>query len=153
MRLQKIKALLKTGVIVIGNSGMEMPTYSSCSAPRRMLGGRTNIGTLSELCRAHEIEYCDMIEEMLCLIKQNTVDNPQLPADLGELGLLPVERFTHLQIPVLTFRKLKFSNSTGPAALEQRLSATAGLEMIGYGSRLVVRRVMGICENRRWRDC
>jgi len=65
IRLQTIEALLKTGVIVVGNSEMEMPTSSSSSAPRRMLNGRTNIGTLSELCRAHEIEYCDMMEEML----------------------------------------------------------------------------------------
>jgi len=34
MRFQIIEALLKTGVIVVGNSGMEMPTSSSCSAPR-----------------------------------------------------------------------------------------------------------------------
>jgi len=34
MRLLTIEALLKTGVIVVGNSGMEMLTSSSCSAPR-----------------------------------------------------------------------------------------------------------------------
>jgi len=50
MRLQTIEALLKTGVIVVGNSGMEMPTSSSCSLPWQMLKGRTNIGPLSELC-------------------------------------------------------------------------------------------------------
>jgi len=36
-----------------------------------------------------------------------------------------------------TFRKLTASRSTGPAALEQRHSATVALEMIGCGSRLV----------------
>jgi hypothetical protein len=105
MRLQTIEALLKTGVIVVGNSGMEMPTSSSRSAPRRMLKGRTNIGTLSELCRAHEIEYCDMMEEMLRFIKQTAADDPRLPADPTELGLLPVERFTQLEIPVSDFQE------------------------------------------------
>jgi len=37
MRLQPIEALLKTGVIVVGNCVIEMPTSSSRSAPRRML--------------------------------------------------------------------------------------------------------------------
>jgi len=100
-----IEALLKTGVIVVGNSGMEMPTSSSRSAPQRMLKGRTNIGTLSELCRAHEIEYCDMMEEMLPFIKQTAADDPWLPADPTELGLLPVERFTHLEILVSHFQE------------------------------------------------
>jgi len=94
MRLQTIEALLKTGVIVVENRGMEMPTTSGRSAPWRMRKGCTNIGTLSELCRVHEIEYCDMMEEMLRFIKQTAADDPRLPADPTELGLLPVERFT-----------------------------------------------------------
>jgi len=91
MRLQTIKALLKTAVIVVGNSGMEKLTSSSRSALRRMLKGRTNIGTLSELCRAYEIEYCNMMEEMLRFIKQTAADNRRLPPDPTKLGLLPVE--------------------------------------------------------------
>jgi len=43
-----------------------------------------------------------------------------------------------------------FSRPAGPAALEQRLSATAVLEIIGYGSRLVWGRVMKICEDGQW---
>ena len=58
---ETIEALLKTGVIVVGNSWIEMRTSSSRSAPRRMLKGPTNIGTFSQLCRAHEIEFCDMM--------------------------------------------------------------------------------------------
>jgi len=50
MCLQTIEALVKTGVIVVGNSGMEMRTSSSCSIPRRMVKSHTNLGTLSELC-------------------------------------------------------------------------------------------------------
>jgi len=69
MPLQTKEALLKTGVIVVGNSGMDTSTSSSCSAPQRMLKSRTNIGTHSEPCPAHDIEYCDMTEEMLCFIK------------------------------------------------------------------------------------
>jgi len=105
MRLQIIEALLKTGMIVVANSRMEMRTSSSCSAPCRMLKGRTNIGTLSELGRAHEIEYCDMMEEMLRFIKETTADYPRLPADRTELGLLPVERCTPLEIPVSDFQE------------------------------------------------
>jgi len=78
---------------------------SSRSASRRMLKGRPNIGTLSELCQALEIEYCDMIEGMLHFLKQTAVDAPRLPADPTELGLVPVERFTHLEIPVSDFQE------------------------------------------------
>jgi len=105
MRLQIIEALLKTGVIMVGNSGMGMPTSSSRSAPRRMGKGRTNMGTLSELCRAHEIEYCDMMEEMLRFIKQTAADDPWLPADPTKLALLPVEQFTQLEILVSYFQE------------------------------------------------
>jgi len=73
---------------------MEMQTSSSRSATWRMFKGRTDIGTLSELCQAHEIEYCNMIEEMLYFIMQTAADNKRLPAELTKLGLLPIERFT-----------------------------------------------------------
>ena len=104
MRLQTIKALFKTVVIMVGNSGMEMPTASSRSAPRRMLKSHTNIDMLSELCQAQEIEYYDMMEKMLRFIQQTAVDDPWLPADPTELGSLPVERFTQLAIPVSDFQ-------------------------------------------------
>jgi len=84
---------------------MEMLTSSSRSAPRRMVKGRTNIGTLSELCQAHEIEYCDMMEEMLHCIKQTAADDPRLSADPTELGLLPIERFTQLGILISNFQE------------------------------------------------
>jgi len=90
MPLQTIEALLKIDVIVVGNSRKEMRTCSSRSAPRRMLKGRTNIGTLSELCRAHAIKYCDMMAEILSFIKQTAPDDPRLPTDRTELGLFPV---------------------------------------------------------------
>ena len=105
MRLRAIEALLKTGMIVVGNSGMEMPTSSSRSVPQRMLKGRTNIGKLSKLCQATEIEYCDMMEEKLRFIKQTAAYHPGLPADPTELGLLLVERFTQLEIPVSDFQE------------------------------------------------
>jgi len=91
MHLQTIESLLQTGVIVVRNSGMDMLTSSSSSAPRRMLKSSTNIGTLSELCQAHEIEYCDMMEEILYFIKQTAADDPRLPAHPTEVGLLPLK--------------------------------------------------------------
>ena len=71
MRLQTIEALLNGGnAFVMGNGGMEAPA-SSQSAPRLVLKDRMmeNIGTLTELCRALNIDYSDMIEEMLRFIR------------------------------------------------------------------------------------
>jgi len=81
-------------------------TTASRSIPRRMLNGRMrNIGTLTELCRTCGIDYGDLIEEMLCFIKRTVVDNPPLLTDPTELGLLPVEQFMHLEIPVIDFQE------------------------------------------------
>ena len=93
MRLQTIEALSKAeNAFVMGNGGMEAPA-SSRSAPRPVLKGRMmeNIGTLTELCRALNIDYSDMIEEMLRFIRQTIADDQQLPSDRTELGSLPVE--------------------------------------------------------------
>ena len=70
MRLQTIEALSKAeNAFVMGNSGMEAPA-SSQIASRRVLKGHMmeNIGTLTELCRALNIDYSDMIEKMLRFI-------------------------------------------------------------------------------------
>ena len=102
MRLQTIEALAKAeNAFVMGNDRMEAPT-SSRSAPRRALKGlmMENIGTLTELCRALNINYSDMIEEMLRFIKQTIADDQRLPSDRTELGSVPIEQFTHLEIPV-----------------------------------------------------
>jgi len=107
MRLQTIEALSKAeNAFVMGNSGMEAPA-SSRSAPRRVLKGRMmeNIGTLTALCRAFNIDYSDMIEEMLSFIWQTIADNQRLPSDRTELGSLRVEQFTHLEIPVSDFQE------------------------------------------------
>jgi len=87
MRLQTTEAPLKRGVIVVENSGRDMLTCSSRSAAWRMLKGHTYIGTLSELCRAHEIEHCDLMDEILHFIKQTAADDLRLPADLTPTGI------------------------------------------------------------------
>ena len=102
MRLQTIEALAKAETaFLMGNGGVEA-LASSRSAPRRVLKGRMmeNIGTLTELCIALNIDYSDMIEEMLRFIRQTIADDQRLPSDRTELGSLPVEQFTHLEIPV-----------------------------------------------------
>ena len=102
MRLQTIDALSKAeNAFLMGNGGMEAPA-SSRSAPRRVLKGRMieNIGTMTEVCRALNIDYTDMIEEMLPVFRQTIADDQRLPSDRTELGSLPVEGFTHLEIPV-----------------------------------------------------
>jgi len=107
IRLQTIEALAKVeGVIVVEDTGMEMPTVPSCSTPRRVLQGRMkNTSTLTELCTALDIYYSNMMEEMLRFIRQTAVDDQRLPADPAELGLLPVEVFAQLEIPVPDFQE------------------------------------------------
>jgi len=107
MRLQTIEALSNAeNVFVMGNGGMEAPA-SSWSAPRRVLKGRImeHIGTLTELCRALNIDYSNMIEEMQRFIRQTIADDQRLPSDRTELGSLSIEQFTHLEIPVSDFQE------------------------------------------------
>ena len=111
MRLQTIEALSKAGnAFVMGNGVMEAPA-SSRSAPRQLLKGRMmqNIGTLTELWRARNIDYSDMIAEMLRFIKQTIADNQRLSSDRTELESLPVEQFTHFEIPVSDFQEADVS--------------------------------------------
>ena len=66
---------------------------------------RKKIGTLPELCRALNIDYSDMIEEMLRFIRQTIADDERLPSDRTELGSLPIEQFTHLENSVPDFQE------------------------------------------------
>jgi len=104
IRLQTIEALLKVeGVIVVEDSGMEMPTVPSRSTPRRVLKDRMkNTSTLTEICTALrlDIHYSNMMEEILHFIRQTAADDRRLPADSAELVLLSVEGFAQLEIPV-----------------------------------------------------
>jgi len=107
MMLQTIEALSKANnAFVMGNGGMEAPA-SSRSRPRRVLKGRMmeNIGTLTELCRTRNIDYSEMIEEILRFIRQTIADDQRLPSDRIELGSRPVEQFTQLEIPVSEFQE------------------------------------------------
>ena len=108
MRLQTIEALSKAeNALIIGNGVVEAPV-SSRSVPRQVLKGgmMENIGTLTELCRALNIDYSNMIEEMLHFIRQTIADDQRLPSDCTELGSLPVEQFTDLEIPVPDFQDI-----------------------------------------------
>jgi len=91
MRLQTIEAISEAeNPFVMGNGGMEAPATSR-SAPRRVLIGRMmdNIGTLTELCRALNIDYSDLIEEMLRFIRQTIADDQRLPSYRTELDHFP----------------------------------------------------------------
>jgi len=46
-----------------------------------------------------------MIEEMLRFIRQTIADDQRLHSDRTELGSLPVDQFTHLEIPVSDFQE------------------------------------------------
>ena len=143
--MQTIEALSKVeGVIVVEDSGMEMPTVPSRSTPRRVLKGRMNTSTLTELCIALDIHYSNMMKEILLFIRQTAPDDLQSPADPAELGLLPLEGFAQLEIPVPDFQEtdrfqIHRARCTGPWH-----SATGALETIGCGSRLVGKRTMEI---------
>jgi len=102
IRLQTIEALSKVKpVIVVEDSGMEIPIVSSRSTHRQVLkGSMKNTSMLTELSRALDIHYSNMMEEILRFISQTTADDRRLPADPAELGLLPVEIFAQLEIPV-----------------------------------------------------
>ena len=107
MRLPTIEALSKAeNAFVMGNGGMEAPASSRSPSPR-VLKGRMmeNIGTLTGLCRALNINYSDMIGEMLRFIRQTIGDDQRLPPDGTEFVSLPVEQFTHLEIPVSDYQE------------------------------------------------
>jgi len=107
IRLQTIEALSKAeDVIMVEDSGMEMPTVPSRSTPPRVLKGRMkNTSTLTKVYTALDIYYSNMMEEILRFIRQTAADARRLPADPAELGLLPVEGFAQLEIPVPNFQE------------------------------------------------
>jgi len=152
MCLQTIEGLLKTGVIVVRNRGMEMPNSSCRSAPRRMLKGRTNCGTLSELCQGHQINYCDIMEEMLPFIKQTAVDDPRLPNDTTEFGLLSVERFPKVEILVSDFQEADFAqiHQARCAGTQAFRKGVARNESVWVQTR--GKNSNGIFGNGQWRD-
>jgi len=93
-------------VIVVEDSGMQMPTVPSHSTPRRVLKGRMkNTSMLTQLCTALNIHYSNMMQEKLRFIRQTAADDWRLPADPAELWLLPVEGFAQLEIPVPDFQE------------------------------------------------
>ena len=102
IRLQTIEALSKVeDVIMVEDSGMEMPTVPSRSTPPRVLKGRMkNTSTLTEVYTALDIYYSNMMQEILRCIQQTAVETWRLPADTAKRGLLPVEGFAQLDIPV-----------------------------------------------------
>jgi len=102
MRLQRPDVLLKAeNVVAIEGTGRE-----TAAAGRTNLKGRMkHVTTLTELCRTCNIDYGDIMEEMLRFTKQTVADDHPLFSDPTELGLLPLEQFTHLEIPVADFQE------------------------------------------------
>jgi len=102
MRLQTLDVLVKAeNVVAIEGTGRE-----TAAAPRRILKGRMKkVSTLTELCRTCNIDYGDIMEEMLRFTKQTVADDHPLSSDPTQLRLLPVEQFTHLEIPVADFQE------------------------------------------------
>jgi len=101
MRLQTLDVLLKPGNVV----AIEGTGRGTGAERRRILKGRIKkVSMLSELCRTCNIDYGDIME-MLRFTKQTIVDDHPLSCDPTELGLLPVEQFTHLAIPVTDFEE------------------------------------------------
>jgi len=86
-----------------------------------------NIGMLTELCRALNINYSVMIEEMLRFVWQTIADDQRLPADRMELDYFQLSNLNISKFQLMTLRKLTCSRSTAPTPLEQRPSATVVL--------------------------
>jgi len=103
MRLQTLEVLLKAeNVVAIEGMGRE-----TAAPPGRILKGRMkNLRTLTELCRTCNIDYGDTMAEMLRFTKQTVADDHLLSSDPTELGLLPVEQFTHREIPEADFNEM-----------------------------------------------
>jgi len=102
MRLQTLDVLLKAeNVVAKEGTGRE-----TAAAPRRILKGRMkNVSTQTELCRTCNIDSGDIMEEMLRFTKQTVADDHLLSSDPTELGLVPVEQFMNLEIPVPDFQE------------------------------------------------
>ena len=64
-----------------------------------------NIRTQTELYRALNIDYANRIAEMLRFIRQTIADDQRPLSNCTELRSLPVEQFTHLEIPVPGFKE------------------------------------------------
>jgi len=93
MRLQTLDILLKAQNFV----QVEGTGRKTAAAPQRIPKGRMkNVSTLTELCRTCTIDYGDIMEAMSCFTKQRVADDHPVSFDPTELGLLPVEQFTHL---------------------------------------------------------
>jgi len=89
---------------MVEDGGMEMPTVPSRSTPRRVLKGRMkNTSTLTELCTAPDINYSNIIENILRFNRPTAAHDRRLPANPVELRLLPVEGFAKREIPVPDF--------------------------------------------------
>jgi len=106
MRLQTLETLLKAESVITTNNSGGVVAPARRSIPRRVLKAwMRTIGTLTELCRTCGSNYGNVVEEILCCIKQTVADDLHLPTNPTELVLLPVEQFTHLEIPVADFQE------------------------------------------------
>ena len=83
MRLQTLDLLLKAeNVVAIEGTGR-----GTAAAPRRILKGQIKtVSTLTELCRTCNIDYGDIMEEILRFTKQTVADDHPLSSDPTELG-------------------------------------------------------------------
>ena len=103
-----------------------MPAFSSHSTRRQVLTGRMkNTSTLTELCATLNIYYSDMMPEILRFTRQTAANDRRLPADLTELGALPVEGFAQLEFPVADFQEtdrfqIHLARCTGTKAFRNR---------------------------------
>ena len=107
MRLQTIEALSKVkGVIMAEDSGRKMQPFPSQSMPPLLLKGRMkNTSMLTKLCATLNIYYSNMMQEIIHFTTQTGANDGQLPANPTKLGLLPVEGFSQIEIPVADFQE------------------------------------------------
>jgi len=118
MTLQTLNVLLKPENVV----SIEGTGRVTAATPLRILKGwMKNVSRLTELCRIFTINYGNIMEEMIHFTKQTVADGHLLSSNSTELRLLPLEQFTHLEIPVTDFREtdvfqIHRASSTGTMA-------------------------------------
>ena len=69
-------------MILVGDSGMTMPTVScECIPCSALNGGMKNASRLTELCTPLDTHYSNMMQKIVCFIRQTAADDWQLPVD------------------------------------------------------------------------
>ena len=121
-------------------------TVSAVTAPvvyRRILKGRRDdVSNVLDLSKVSGVSLESICGELIRYSRHSLRSERRLPEDHPILRRLPVELLTQLEIPVLASKKGTFTTSTVCDAQAPYISGNRGIAMIGFGSRLALKRCM-----------